>query len=107
HAQRAGRRPVRAEAQGALGSLVDRDPRLLFEAADRLPVRGYVRDARAAEAGARRAAHQLRDCGEARCGAGDLRARIAMARAKGILGQAGPLMLGRGGATVLSFALPL
>ena len=30
-----------------------------------------------------------------------------MARAKGILGQAGPLMLGRGGATVLSFALPL
>ena len=30
-----------------------------------------------------------------------------MARAKGILGQAGPLMLGRGAATVLSFALPL
>ena len=30
-----------------------------------------------------------------------------MAKAKGILGQAGPLMLGRGGATVLSFALPL
>lgn len=30
-----------------------------------------------------------------------------MARARGILGQAGPLMLGRGGATVLGFALPL
>src|SRR5512138_2493497 len=30
-----------------------------------------------------------------------------MARPKGILGQAGPLMLGRGGATVLGFALPL
>ena len=30
-----------------------------------------------------------------------------MAKPRGILGQAGPLMLGRGGATVLSFALPL
>ena len=30
-----------------------------------------------------------------------------MSKPKGILGQAGPLMLGRGGATVLGFALPL
>jgi O-antigen/teichoic acid export membrane protein len=30
-----------------------------------------------------------------------------MAKARGILGQAGPLMLGRAGATVLGFALPL
>ncbi len=30
-----------------------------------------------------------------------------MPRPRGILGQAGPLMLGRGGATVLGFALPL
>ena len=30
-----------------------------------------------------------------------------MARQGGILTQAGPLMLGRGGATVLGFALPL
>ena len=30
-----------------------------------------------------------------------------MSRPKGIVGQAGPLMLGRGGATVLGFALPL
>src|SRR6266513_1709112 len=30
-----------------------------------------------------------------------------MSKPKGILGQAGPLLLGRGGATVLGFALPL
>src|SRR5207253_3417525 len=36
-----------------------------------------------------------------------LRARVAMAKPRGILGQAGPLMLGRAGATVLGFALPL
>src|ERR1700674_4194000 len=30
-----------------------------------------------------------------------------MARPRGILGQAGPLLLGRGGATGLGFALPL
>src|SRR5205085_8543428 len=102
HGQRPRRGRLRAQAQGPLGGLFDGRPRLLLEGADRLPVRRRVRDARSAAAGDRRPAHQLR-----KRGSGSLLDQRTRMKPKGILGQAGPLMLGRGGATVLGFALPL